>query len=47
MFKVATVSLKWSINDFWKATPREFWAAIDASEEAANRIEEMRAKQAR
>lgn len=42
MFKVATVSLEWNPNDFWQSTPRELWAAIEGSEEAAARMEELR-----
>lgn len=42
MFKVATQALKWSPSDFWRATPREFWAGIEASEEAAAEIERVR-----
>jgi hypothetical protein len=42
MFKVATVSLKWSVRDFWYSTPREFWAAVEGSEEAVKRLEDMR-----
>ena len=47
MFKVATVALKWSVRDFWASTPREFWAAVDASEEAVKRLEQMREQRAR
>lgn len=45
MFKVAVGPLKWSTSEFWQSTPREFWAAIEASEEAAARLEEMRRAQ--
>jgi len=42
MFKVATTALKWSVSDFWASTPRELWAGIEASEDAAERMEQAR-----
>ncbi len=39
MFKVASAALKWSPTDFRQSTPFEFWAAIEAAEEAAEAME--------
>jgi hypothetical protein len=32
---VAITSLHWRAGDFWRATPHEFWSAIEALERAA------------
>jgi hypothetical protein len=42
MYKVATGPLKWTPREFWKSTPHDLWATIEANEEAAARLEEMR-----
>ena len=44
MFKLAVQGLKWSPSDFYRSTPRELWAAIEASEEAAAELERITGK---
>lgn len=35
---VALDAFGWSAEQFWQATPHEFWAMIDARQEANRRI---------
>ncbi|REF69650.1 phage tail assembly chaperone [Paracoccus versutus] len=44
MFKTATAKhgLGWTPSEFWAATPRELWAAIEAAEEEAKAIKAAR-----
>jgi hypothetical protein len=41
MMGFAIVRLKWSPDQYWRATPHEFWSAVEFLEEQARALEAL------